>query len=127
MKDSASIKGTQSVSRVSGTVLKGAKRGRALGYPTANIPLLGSTLSGVYAAKVTVRAGEAPHVAAVFADPARGVLEAHLLDFSDDLYGMEITVELHKKLREAADFESDAELRNAIAQDIASVREYFDL
>ena len=62
-----------------------------------------------------------------FADPARGVLEAHLLDFSDDLYGMEITVELHKKLREAADFESDAELRNAIAQDIASVREYFDL
>jgi riboflavin kinase/FMN adenylyltransferase len=112
--------------RYEGIVQEGKRRGRALGYPTINIPLADPSLSGVYAARVTI-AGEAPYPAAVFADPSRGVLEAYLLDFSDELYGTAVTIELHKKLRESKTFSDDETLRAAIAEDVQAVREYFDL
>lgn len=107
-----------------GVVQKGSQKGRALGYPTVNIPLADASIDGVYAARVLV-AGEAPYLAAAFADQARRVLEAHLLDFSDDLYGMPVTIELSEKLRDSHVYEDDARLRAAIAEDIAKVREYF--
>ena len=108
-----------------GIVQKGAKRGIALGYPTANISLQGEDISGIYVARVYVKEGEAPYIAAVFADPKRKILEAYLLDFSNDLYGQTITVELHKKIRESATFSDDAVLRATIAHDVESVRAYF--
>jgi len=119
--------------KLSGVVQKGVKRGSKLGYPTANIPLADDTVSGVYAAHVYIKnealgrspTGEAPYMAAAFADSKRGLLEVHLLDFEDDLYGLEIEVELCKKLRDNADFDDDTVLRAAIAVDIANVREYF--
>jgi len=107
-----------------GIVQKGRGRGRELGYPTINIPLTDSSITGIYAARVYVK-DSAPYIAAAFADSSRGVLEAHLLDFEDDLYGLEITIELHKKIREAADFESEKVLKEAIESDIAITREYF--
>ncbi len=112
------------VMKISGVVQKGAQRGKALGYPTANIPLNDANIAGIYAARVYMK-DESPYIAAVFADPVRGVLEAHVLDFNDDLYGIEIEVELHIKLRDNAEFSDDAALRAAIATDIAKVREYF--
>ena len=107
-----------------GVVQKGAQRGKALGYPTANIPLPDGVEPGIYAARVYL-ADEASYLAAVFADQKRKVLEAHLLDFSDDLYGVGIKIELFSKIRDSKEFSSDAELRAAIADDIAKVREYF--
>ena len=109
----------------SGIVVRGQQRGRALGYPTANIALTDKALSGVFAARVTLE-GEAPYRAAAFADPKRGILETHLLDFNDDIYDLPITIELHKKLRESGAFESDDVLKEQIGQDVAAVREYFD-
>lgn len=82
-------------------------------------------MSGIYAARAYVKEGEAPYMAAVFADPTRKILEAHLLDFSNDLYGKTVTIELHKKIREGNMFPDDASLRAAIGKDIAKVREYF--
>lgn len=110
--------------KYTGIVQRGERRGSALGYPTANIALTDKELSGVYAARVTIK-DEAPYQAAAFADPKRGILEAHILDFSDDIYDMEITVELLKNLRASRAFESDEVLKVAIAEDVAAARAFF--
>lgn len=106
---------------VRGIVERGAARGAALGYPTANIALRDTTLSGVYAGRAYARG--AWRDAAIFADPSRGILEAHLLDFSGSLYGEEIEVRPIEKIRESARGANDDELRVLIARDVAQVRE----
>jgi riboflavin kinase / FMN adenylyltransferase len=113
------------VQQFKGIVQKGKHRGRELGYPTLNIPLSDTTISGVYAGRVIVK-DEAPYRAAIFADPSRRLLEAYILDFSDDLYGLEVSIEIHKKLRDAKKYDTDALLKEAIAGDVNTVREYFD-
>ena len=106
-----------------GIVEQGSKRASALGYPTINISLEEVGISGVYAARVQI--GGQTHVAAAFADPARKTLEAHVLDFSDNLYGKEVVIDLCWKIRESEEFPDDDALRTAIAHDIAKVQEYF--
>jgi|SRR3989344_3128216 len=106
-----------------GHVQRGEKRGTALGFPTVNIPLDDAEVSGIYAGKV-IENGKSC-VAAIFANQERKILEAYLFDFSGDLYGKEITIELHKKIREAGVFTDDETLKVAIASDIQKVREYF--
>jgi riboflavin kinase / FMN adenylyltransferase len=110
--------------RFLGIVQAGAKRGAALGFPTANIVLSDSDVSGIYAAHAEFDG----HVyqAAVYADQQRMLLEAHLLDFSGDLYGKAISIELVEKLRESARFQSEVALKAAIADDIVRVRDYFN-
>lgn len=107
-----------------GIVIKGQGRAGALGYPTVNIPLKDSGISGIYSARVKI--GDAKYMAAVFADPKRKLLEAHLLDYSGELNGKSITIELCKKIREHDDFANDEDLRTAIARDVANVRAYFN-
>jgi len=109
--------------RYRGVVQKGRKQGTALGFPTINIPLLDTSLSGIFAATVFFADKEYP--AAVYVDPSRRVLEAHLLDFSDDLYEKEVDIELLEKIRDDKKFDNGAELKQAIAEDVAKVREYF--
>ncbi len=106
-----------------GIVQKGARRGSALGYPTVNIPMTEGDADGIYAARVSVGAVE--YLAAAFADPARGVLEAHILSFFGDLYDKEIAITLEKKIRDTETFHADVDLRNAIAEDVQAVRQYF--
>jgi riboflavin kinase/FMN adenylyltransferase len=106
-----------------GVVTSGMGRAAKLGFPTVNVPLDNRGITGVYAARI--RSNEGEHRAAAFADPKRGILEAHLLDFSGDLYGQTIMIELFEKFREAEFFDDDAILAEAIAEDIASVRRYF--
>ncbi len=107
----------------SGIVEAGSKRAAALGYPTINILLNDESVSGVYVASVKV--GEEEYEAAAFADQKRKVLEAHLLDFSKDLYGWNVKIELLKKIRENKKFADDESLREAIAGDVAAVQAYF--
>jgi cytidyltransferase-like protein len=106
-----------------GIIKKGLGRAMVLGFPTANIPLNNSPVSGVYAARVRIAHDE--YSAAVFADQRRNVLEAHILDYSGELKGTSITIELCGKIREHGDFANDSDLRAAIAADVALVREYF--
>lgn len=106
---------------VSGIVLEGKRRGSALGYPTANIACSDGTISGIYAATVVHDGKE--HMAAVFSDPSRGILEAHLLDFFGDLYGHEIRVHIKKKIRDTEAFQTDEALKAAIAEDVNAVRQ----
>jgi FAD synthase len=106
----------------SGIVQRGNRRGTELGYPTANIALA-EPLSGIYVA--SVRLGSEAYEAVAFADPSRKILEAHLLDFDEDIYGREIAVILLAKLRESEHFSDDATLRAQIAKDLAAARAYF--
>jgi FAD synthase len=105
-----------------GIVQKGSGSGRRFGFPTANIPLEDDSVSGIYAANVFVGGGE--YFSAVYADTKRKLLEAHLLNFNDDLYGMEIEIELVKKMREDRQFADEAEAKKAISADIEAVEAY---
>lgn len=108
-----------------GVVQKGSGYAGRLGFPTINIPLADDSLSGIYAARVTIKEGDAPYMAAVFADPKREILEAHILDFNDDLVGLTITIELYEKVRETKYFDDEEELKAAIAHDVEATRAYF--
>lgn len=106
-----------------GIVEAGSKRAAVLGYPTINIPLTDTDVSGIYAALVKV--GEEEYEAVAFADQKRKVLEAHILDFSQDLYGWNVKINLLKKVRESKKFTDDVGSKEAIMDDIAAVRAHF--
>ncbi len=108
-----------------GIVQEGSRRARELGYPTVNIPLEDKEISGIYAARV--HWGDQTLHAVAFADPTRGILEAHILDFSREMLGESVEIEVLKKMRESKPFESDDALKAMIAQDVAAVREYLHL
>lgn len=107
----------------SGIVEKGGQTAAALGFPTVNILLLDADVTGIYAGEV--RAAGKTYEAVVYADQKRKVLEAHLFDFSGDLYGNRVEITLLEKLRGDRRFGGETELRNAIRGDAATARNYF--
>jgi riboflavin kinase/FMN adenylyltransferase len=114
---------------LAGNVLPGDKIGRQLGFPTANIDVTGLVLppNGVYVGRATVNSNDyrvALNIGVrptITAQPQLRV-EAHLLDFTGDLYGQELEVELGEKLRDEKKFSSAAELREQINRDVEAVR-----
>ena len=114
-----------------GVVVAGDQRGGTLGYPTANLsvdPALLVPQYGIYAG--AAHAGDVPrHRAAISIglNPHYGGderrIEPHLLDFEGDLYGRRLVVELWQRLRDEQAFESEAELVDQIARDVAATRE----
>lgn len=106
-----------------GIVEAGSHRAAALGFPTINIPLPDKDVSGIYAALVKV--GEEEYEGVAFADQRRKLLEAHIFDFSKDLYGWNVKIHLLKKVRENKKFTDDSSLKEAIMDDIATVQAYF--
>jgi riboflavin kinase / FMN adenylyltransferase len=111
------------MSTYTGIVQKGSKVAGSLGFPTVNIPLPDEGVSGVYAA--TVKVGEEKYEAMVFADSMRHLLEAHLLDFEADLYGWNIAVTLHEKIRGRKKFKNDTVTKKQLVKDVEAVRAYF--
>lgn len=119
-----SKKGTLSrMQTFEGEVMYGSQRAALLGYPTVNIEMGSPDIDGIYAAKVTIDG--VGRIAAAFADPKRGVLEAHLLDTTEDFYGKLVQIELVKKIRDTVTFSNEEALKDAIDADVAKVREYF--
>ena len=116
-----------------GTVRPGRGLGKRLGCATANVSLPHPpprTTWGVYACTVTLPDGER-HRGVAHLGPAAAVgdrtptLEVHLLEFSGDLVGQELGVELLTRLRETRDFPTLLALAEQIAKDVAAAREYF--
>jgi riboflavin kinase/FMN adenylyltransferase len=112
------------------TVIHGDKRGREIGYPTANMEL-GAYLRprfGIYAVTGRIVAsGERLKGAASIGirpmfDPPKELLEPCFFDFSGDLYGQEIEVALHHFLRPEMKFDSLAALKAQIAEDCDEAR-----
>jgi len=113
---------------IAGSVTVGAGRGRSLGFPTANIepdrPLL--VARGVYRGRLEADARRHPCVVNVGVRPTFGettlAVEAHLLDFTGDLYGRPVRLDFLDRLRDEMRFGSVDELRAQIARDIAAAR-----
>ena len=116
-----------------GKVVEGDKLGRKLGFPTANMDTTGLILppTGVYAIHAEV-SGQA-HRAVLnigyrptLQSPAPQLrVEAHLLDFTGNIYGQEIDVTFVQKLRDEQKFPSAEALRQQIAKDIEAARRLF--
>lgn len=118
--------------RMCGRVAHGDKLGRTLGFPTANIHLHRKVapIHGIFAVEVfglekeplagAANIGTRPTVGGT-----RTLLEIHLLDFSEDIYGACVHVNFLKKFRDEKRFESLDELRHWIKQDVADVRAFF--
>lgn len=110
---------------VEGIVVAGEARGGTLGFPTANLgvkPELLVPRNGIYAGfaarhLAAVSIGTNPH----YGGEERRV-EAYLLDFSGDLYGQRLVVELWRRLRDERAFASEAELVAQIARDVEATR-----
>ena len=114
---------------ISSRVIHGEHLGQQLGFPTANLDPTGLALppNGVYAAltcvsgrpyRTALNIGFRPTVA----QKSKMVhIEAHLLDFSDNLYGEELEVQIAEKLREERKFSSKSGLQEQIGRDISAV------
>ncbi|MEO0443337.1 MAG: bifunctional riboflavin kinase/FAD synthetase [Pseudomonadota bacterium] len=118
---------------ISGRVVVGKQLGRQLDAPTANVHLhrYRSPLSGVFAVRVKLPFGDfSEGVANVGVRPTLGgdakpILEVHLFDRSDNLYGVDIVVEFKHKLREEQRFDGLDALKQQIQRDMAQAREFF--
>jgi riboflavin kinase/FMN adenylyltransferase len=110
---------------VEGIVVSGDARGGTLGFPTANLRAERTLLVpafGIYAGealghRAAVSIGVNPHYGG-----AERRIEAFLLDFTGDLYGQRVVVELWERLRDEAVFASEQELVAQIARDVAATR-----
>jgi riboflavin kinase/FMN adenylyltransferase len=113
---------------ISGRVAHGAKLGRDLGFPTANIPLRRPPpLSGIYVVEVE---NFGPGVASIGLRPTvnpvpRPLLEVHLLDYRRDLYGEHLRVCFLEKLRDEEKYPDLKQLKEAIARDVRRAQDYF--
>lgn len=122
---------------VSGEIVSGDRRGRTIGFPTANLGFPEDKVKppfGVVAVKVALPDGRLqPGVANFGLRPTVGslqkktpLLEVHLFDFSEDLYGQQIRVDFHAFVREERRFGSLEELQAQITNDAERVRSFFD-
>lgn len=117
---------------IRGEVVHGDQRGRTIGFPTANIqvpPSMCMPADGVYAGHFVDEQGQTRLCAVnlgrrpTFIEHSEfSLLEAHLLDFSGDLYGQRVRVTFEKFLRSERKFDGLESLRTQLADDIASAR-----
>ncbi len=120
---------------ISGRVFHGQHLGRELGFPTANVQLnrYRAPLSGVYAVLVQVEGSAAQYrgaanvgVRPTVGDLIRPILEVHLLDFDQNLYGRRINVEFLYNIRDEQKFTSVDHLVSNIRVDIEKITNWFD-
>ncbi|MFQ5768369.1 MAG: bifunctional riboflavin kinase/FAD synthetase [Acidobacteriota bacterium] len=111
---------------LTGVVIKGAGRGRRLGFPTANLAVANELLprSGVYATRLVVDGRPHPSVTNIGRRPTFGeeetTVETHILDFQGDLYGKRVAVQFVSRLRDEQRFPDRLALKQQIETDLAS-------
>jgi len=114
---------------MSGKVVHGAKLGRQLGFPTANVHMRHErpALTGVYAVKLDGLNA----VANLGVRPTLGMqklmLEVHVLDFNADIYGKHVHVDFLHKIRDEAKFDGLDALKAQIALDVEAARNFFKI
>jgi len=105
---------------ISGIVIEGKKKGRELGFPTANIILLEKMDGGIYAGKTIISDKE--YLGAIFVYPGGDLFEVHILDFEGDLYGQALKVHVGEKVRDSKQFDNEEELKVQIVADIDYIK-----
>ncbi len=116
--------------RLCGVVGGGQRRGRTIGFPTANLEQIATVVpcDGVYAARAHVPEGGTWPAAVnvgpnpTFAEQQRKV-EVHLVGFSGELYGRPVSVEFLERLRDTRPFAGAAELVEQLQRDVARTRQ----
>ena len=114
---------------VTGTIVRGEQRGRALGFPTINVASPPDKLlphDGIYATWVILgetryRAASSLGVRPTFGGGPRK-LESYILDFSEEVYGQQATVAFVERLRDEIRFDSAEDLAKQIARDVEQTR-----
>lgn len=119
---------------ISGRVVEGARRGKGLGFPTANIQVLPERLvpaRGVYATFSWVGDERHPSVTNIGTCPTFGDgdfrLESFLLEYEGDLYGFDLVVEFVARLRDERRFPGPEALSSQVAQDVLVARQILEL
>jgi riboflavin kinase / FMN adenylyltransferase len=114
---------------LSGRVVHGRERGRTIGFPTANLDSFTECVppDGVYATRVVLPDGAYPSITNIgmrptFHETARSI-EAHIFDFSRDIYDRTIKLEIIERVRPERKFESSEALGRQIAEDLKRARE----
>lgn len=116
---------------IAGKVVHGQKKGRTIGFPTANVLLKRcvSPVSGVFAVTVNSAFGQFFGVANIGTRPTvdgvKPLLEVHIFDFDQHLYGQQIEVVLGKKLRDEHKFDSFEHLKKQIEIDVQQARDFY--
>ncbi len=118
----------KAMKKISGKIVRGKGRGRSLGFATANIvyDTKAPIEYGIYACWAMVRGSR--FLAAVSVgvnemfDEKEPTVEAHLLDFSGDIYGENVEITFVKRLREMQRFDTVEELKKQIKRDVEEVR-----
>ncbi|MCM3739003.1 riboflavin biosynthesis protein RibF [Oceanobacillus luteolus] len=115
-------------------VIRGAQRGRDLGYPTANLRIVEDALLpkiGIYAVRVIYKNAVYEGMASIGTNPTfkedQGNLsvEVNIFDYNNDLYGEELQIEWHKFIREEQVFPDAESLIEQLARDEVDIRNYF--
>lgn len=125
--------GLDPVAVIEGVVEHGDARGRTLGFPTANlVDVSGVTFDGVYAGvaqiepermgPVFVAAVSVGHRPTYYRGDALRLLEAHLIDFNNDIYGKTLRVELHTRLRPQRAYVDTPTLVKQLHLDVAATK-----
>lgn len=119
---------------ICGRVAHGDKRGRTLGFPTANIEMFrkNSPINGVFAVTMTgIDDREIEGVANVGTRPtfdggSKVILETHLFDFNQEIYGSYVDVHFKHKIRNEIHFESLSQLKTQIEADVVIAKQFFN-
>ena len=114
---------------ISGIVESGAKRGRTIGFPTANLGKVETVVpaDGVYAVRAILADGRSFRAAAnvgpnpTFGDDSKKI-EVHLLDFTGDLYGQRLRIEFAARIRDTKPFANATALVEQLKRDVDAVR-----
>src|SRR5438105_5582038 len=117
---------------VEGRVVRGAERGRTIGFPTANLRPTNRVIprGGVYVTATLIEGAWRRSITNIGTRPtfddARGIsVETHVLNWTGDLYGDVVRVRFLHRLRDEKKFGSIDELKAQIARDVARAEEYF--
>ena len=114
---------------ITGKVVRGHGRGGPLGFPTANLRMPAESLAprdGIYACWVEIDGSRHMAAASIGERPtfpgAGRSIEAFVMDFDGDLYGMQLRLELVRRLRDEEKFDSTEQLRRQVDRDVAATR-----
>ena len=121
--------------RTAGIVVHGEKRGRQIGFPTANIKLKGEYIvpqNGVYAVKIFINKKWFVGVCNIgvkptFKNPSEFTrsIEVHIIEFDQSIYGEEVILEWHTRIRDEKKFDGIDALKSQIANDKQTAIDYF--
>ena len=116
-----------------GVVVAGNRIGRTIGFPTANLslyePLKLIPAGGVYVVKVTVLGRSYLGICNIgtrptLADGRGQIVETHILDFEEDIYGLDLRIEFLSRLRDEKKFDSLEGLKKQLKKDLSAARKF---